>query len=129
MSKYLTIRLSQSESDALTRVRASWESVTGDRITIKQILRALIIAAHTRHKSETLGLPLSRSIPALAEIDVVERISYLKTETEDRALAEISATPAGPVKYGHASVIRELIQLADTRAAKKAAKNAKRKPR
>ncbi len=110
-SKVLTIRLSQSESEALTRIRATRELATNSRRTIKEILSELISDAYVIFKKDLLSLPIHREVATLEFAGVVERIAFEKSDEEHTSLEEIKLTKA--LKYGHADLVRELIKRFD----------------
>ncbi len=110
-SKVMTIRLSQSESEALTRIRATRELATSSRKTIKEILSELISDAYVIFKRDLLSLPTQREVVTLEFASVVERIAFEKSDEEHTSLEEIKLTKA--LKYGHADLVRELIKRFD----------------
>lgn len=111
--KWLTIRLSQAEHDALTRIRGQHELFSSERISIKDVLSGLIIDAQVNFANGTLNLPKFRSVPELSQEEIVEQISLKKSVEETAALKMIGFTQKGvPVEYGQADMVRELIKLA-----------------
>lgn len=111
--KWLTIRLSQAEHDALTRIRGQHELFSSERISIKDILSSLIIDAQVNFANGTLNMPQYRTVPELAQDEIIEQISLKKSPEETAALKMIGFTQRGvPLDYGQADMIRELIKIA-----------------
>ena len=114
-SEFLSIRLSASESEALTLLRATYEIQTLDRISIKGLIKLMIGDALERKRAGKLVLPMEKTTPAVGRERHNEHLIVPKTQEESEALEELGAG----LPYSHADVIREIIQL-DVRAIKAA---------
>ena len=117
VSKFLSIRLSKPESDALTRIRGSRELHTNIRLSIKDAIHELIADGYAHHLEGLLPLPIQRSVPELESggaYETYERIAYTKSDEDQVALTQMSICPDGePVEYGDSDIIRELIRIFD----------------
>ena len=114
VSKFLSIRLSKPESDALTRIRGSREVHTNIRLSIKDAIHELIADGYAHHLEGLLPLPIQRSVPELESGGTYERIAYTKSDEDQVALTQMSICPDGePVEYGDSDIIRELIRIFD----------------
>lgn len=114
-TEWLCIRLSASESEALTLLRATYEIQTLKRVTIKQLLRLMIADALDRKRAGKLHLPIEKTTPILPRGGAFEQVAWQKSEGEELVLKELCQG----LPYGQADTIRELIQL-DVRAIKTA---------
>lgn len=111
-TEWLSIRLSASESEAMTLLRASYELQTLNRVTIKERLRLLINDALEKKRAGKLTLPLQKTTPVLQRGGAFEHIAWQKTEAEDKTLRELCLTPEGsPLPYSQADAVRELLKI------------------
>ena len=114
MPKFLAIRLTKDESDALTRVRAAREFKHSSRLTIKVLLGDLMADAYVARLEKRLDLPVQKTLPEIQTGTETERISFALTDEHRVALKALKVNANGSyLDYGEADIIRQLILQAD----------------
>lgn len=111
-SDWLSIRLSASESESVTVLRAEYELRTLKRTSIKEYLRLLIKDSLEKKRVGQLILPNQKTAPVLSRGGAFEHIAWNKNLEEDAILSELASLPGGlSLPYSQADVVRELIRI------------------
>lgn len=108
---FLTIRFSDGEHNALTKLRGSYEYYDIDkRWTIRDLITKVIEDSLALHKEGKLLLPIFHD---LGEVSNRHQMSLKKTAEESQALSILSKNINGQeVQYGQADLVRVLLKKA-----------------
>lgn len=116
MPKFLAIRLTKPESDALTRVRAARELKYNARFSIKTLLSDLLSDAYVAVLEKRLDLPIDKTLPEIQTGTENERISFAVIDEHRVAFKALKVSSEGNyLNYGEADIIRQLILQADAK--------------
>ena len=108
---FLTIRFSDEEHYALTKLRGSYEFYDGkNRWTIRDLITKVIEDSVVLHKEGKLLLPIFHD---LGEVSNKHQMSLKKTAEESQALSILSKNINGQeIQYGQADLVRVLLKKA-----------------
>lgn len=108
---FLTIRFSDQEHNALTKLRGSYEFFDSNkRLTIRDLITTVIEHSLVLHNQGKLLLPIYHD---LSEVSSRHQMSLKKTAEESQALSTLSKNINGhEVQYGQADLVRVLLKKA-----------------